>query len=146
MADARLAASRPLSPHLQVFRFILTMAMSIVHRITGGFLYVGTVFIAVWLVAAASGPEWFARVDGVYQSWIGRLILLGLVWSLIHHAIRGVRHFICDRGCGCCTDAIKAGVKRVFIINGTVPHAILIEMLTEEGLGTMFVGHYSIGK
>ena len=46
----------------------------------------------------------------------------------------------------CCTDAIKAGVKRVFIINGTVPHAILIEMLTEEGLGTMFVGHYSIGK
>ena len=46
----------------------------------------------------------------------------------------------------CCTDAIKAGVKRVFIINGTVPHAILIEMLTEEGLGTMFVGHYSLGK
>ena len=100
MADARLAASRPLSPHLQVFRFILTMAMSIVHRITGGFLYVGTVFIAVWLVAAASGPEWFARVDGVYQSWIGRLILLGLVWSLIHHAIGGVRHFIWDLGYG----------------------------------------------
>lgn len=100
MADARLAASRPLSPHLQVFRFILTMAMSIVHRITGGFLYVGTVFVAVWLVAAASGPEWFARVDGVYQSWIGRLILLGLVWSLIHHAIGGVRHFIWDLGYG----------------------------------------------
>ena len=100
MADARLAASRPLSPHLQVFRFILTMAMSIVHRITGGFLYVGTVFIAVWLVAAASGPEWFARVDGLYQSWLGRLILLGLVWSLIHHAIGGVRHFIWDLGYG----------------------------------------------
>lgn len=46
----------------------------------------------------------------------------------------------------CCTDAIKAGVKRVFIINGTVPHAILIEMLTEEGLGTMFVSHYSLGE
>jgi len=100
MADARLAASRPLSPHLQVFRFILTMAMSIVHRMTGGFLYVGTVFVAVWLVAAASGPEWFARVDGLYQSWLGRLILLGLVWSLIHHAIGGVRHFIWDLGYG----------------------------------------------
>ncbi|MBS1182639.1 MAG: sdhC [Proteobacteria bacterium] len=100
MADARLAASRPLSPHLQVFRFLLTMAMSIVHRMTGGFLYVGTVFVAVWLVAAASGPDWFARVDGVYQSWIGRLILLGLVWSLIHHAIGGVRHFIWDLGYG----------------------------------------------
>lgn len=100
MADARLAASRPLSPHLQVFRFILTMAMSIVHRITGGFLYVGTVFVAVWLVAAASGPEWFALIDGIYQSWIGRLILLGLVWSLIHHAIGGIRHFIWDLGYG----------------------------------------------
>jgi acetylglutamate kinase len=44
----------------------------------------------------------------------------------------------------CCTDAIQAGVKRVFIINGTVPHAILIELLTEEGLGTMFIGHYSV--
>ncbi len=43
----------------------------------------------------------------------------------------------------CCTDAIKGGVKRVFIINGTVPHAILIELLTEEGLGTMFVGSHS---
>ena len=100
MADARIAASRPLSPHLQVFRFILTMAMSIVHRITGGFLYVGTVFVAVWLVAAASGPEWFAFVDGIYQSWLGRLILIGLVWSLIHHAIGGVRHFIWDLGYG----------------------------------------------
>lgn len=100
MADARLAASRPLSPHLQVFRFILTMAMSIVHRMTGGFLYVGTVFVAVWLIAAASGPDWFARVDGVYQSWIGRLILLGLVWSLVHHAIGGIRHFIWDLGYG----------------------------------------------
>lgn len=100
MADARLAASRPLSPHLLVFRFLLTMAMSIVHRMTGGFLYVGTVFVAVWLIAAASGPEWFARVDGVYQSWIGRLILLGLVWSLIHHAIGGIRHFIWDLGYG----------------------------------------------
>ena len=100
MADARLAASRPLSPHLQVFRFILTMAMSIVHRMTGGFLYVGTVFVAVWLVAAASGPVWFARVDGLYQTWIGRLILIGLVWSLIHHAIGGIRHFIWDLGYG----------------------------------------------
>lgn len=100
MADARLAASRPLSPHLQVFRFILTMAMSIVHRITGGFLYVGTVFVAIWLVAAASGPAWFARVDGLYQTWIGRLILIGLVWSLIHHAIGGIRHFMWDLGYG----------------------------------------------
>ena len=132
MADARLAASRPLSPHLQVFRFILTMAMSIVHRITGGFLYVGTVFVAVWLVAAASGPEWFARVDGLYQSWIGRLILLGLVWSLIHHAIGGIRHFIWDLGYG--FDKKTADRMALFnLVAGLVLTALVVVVATLFG-------------
>lgn len=100
MADIRSAASRPLSPHLQVFRFILTMAMSIVHRITGGALYFGAFFVAVWLIAAALGPKAYAFVDGIYSSWLGRLVLIGFVWSLIHHAIGGVRHFIWDLGYG----------------------------------------------
>lgn len=100
MADIRSAASRPLSPHLQVFRFILTMAMSIVHRITGGALYFGAFFVAVWLIAAAMGPKAYAFVDGIYSSWLGRLVLIGFVWSLIHHAIGGVRHFIWDLGYG----------------------------------------------
>lgn len=100
MADTRTAASRPLSPHLQVFRFILTMAMSIVHRITGGALYFGALFVAVWLIAAASGPDAYAFVDGIYSSWFGRLVLIGFVWALVHHAIGGVRHFIWDFGYG----------------------------------------------
>jgi succinate dehydrogenase / fumarate reductase, cytochrome b subunit len=99
MADAR-TASRPLSPHLQVFRLILTMMMSIVHRITGGALYVGTIFVVWWLVAAASGPEYFAFVNGIYSSWFGRLVLLGFAWALVHHAIGGIRHFIWDFGYG----------------------------------------------
>lgn len=100
MADARL--SLPVrSPHLMVFRFILTMAMSIVHRMTGGFLYVGTVFVAKpGCRRRPGGPVWFARVDGLYQTRIGRLILIGLVRSLIHHAIGGIRHFIWDLGYG----------------------------------------------
>ena len=100
MADVRTTPSRPLSPHLQVFRFILTMAMSIVHRVTGGALYFGAALVTLWLVAAASGPEWYALVDGVYSSWFGRLVLLGFVWALIHHALGGVRHFIWDLGYG----------------------------------------------
>jgi succinate dehydrogenase / fumarate reductase, cytochrome b subunit len=125
MADSRLTASRPLSPHLMVFRFILTMAMSIVHRITGAFLYVGTVFVAVWLVAAASGPEWFARVDGLYQSWIGRLILIGLVWSLIHHAIGGIRHFAWDLGYGFAPKT--ANMLAVFnLVAGVVLTAVVV--------------------
>jgi succinate dehydrogenase / fumarate reductase cytochrome b subunit len=100
MADVRSAPSRPLSPHLTVFRFILTMAVSILHRITGGALYFGAAFVAIWLVAVASGPEWYARVDAVYSSWLGRLVLLGFVWSLIFHAFGGLRHFTWDLGYG----------------------------------------------
>jgi succinate dehydrogenase / fumarate reductase cytochrome b subunit len=57
-------SDRPLSPHLQVYRFQWTMALSILHRITGVALAVGTLLLVWWLVAAASGPEAFATVQG----------------------------------------------------------------------------------
>ena len=100
MADVRIAPARPLSPHLTVFRFILTMAVSIIHRVTGGALYFGAAFVALWLVAVASGPEWYARIDAVYSSWFGRLVLIGFVWSLFFHALGGLRHFTWDLGYG----------------------------------------------
>jgi succinate dehydrogenase / fumarate reductase, cytochrome b subunit len=91
---------RPLSPHLQVYRFSWTMAMSILHRITGGALYLGTLLIAFWLMASASGREGFAMAQAVAGSWIGQLILFGYSWALIHHMIGGLRHFIWDLGKG----------------------------------------------
>ena len=91
---------RPLSPHLQIYRLTLTMAMSIVHRITGAALYFGTLLLAWWLVAAASGPNAYAAVEGFIGSLIGRLILFGYTWALIHHALGGVRHLIWDTGHG----------------------------------------------
>jgi succinate dehydrogenase / fumarate reductase cytochrome b subunit len=100
MADVRTAPVRPLSPHLTVFRFILTMAVSILHRITGGALYFGAALVAIWLIAVASGPEWYALVDGIYSSWFGRLVLIGFVWSLLFHAFGGLRHFTWDLGYG----------------------------------------------
>ncbi len=76
---------RPLSPHLQTYRWTLTMAMSIVHRATGVALYVGTLLVAWWLIATASGPAAFANVQGFIGSFIGRLILFGYTWALVHH-------------------------------------------------------------
>lgn len=91
---------RPLSPHLQVYRFALTMAMSIAHRITGAGLYLGTLLLAWWLLAAASSASAFATASWFMGSIIGQLILFGFTWALFHHMLGGVRHFIWDMGYG----------------------------------------------
>ncbi|MFZ2100832.1 MAG: succinate dehydrogenase, cytochrome b556 subunit [Oricola sp.] len=90
--------NRPLSPHLQIYKPIPTMVMSIVHRITGAALYVGTLLVAWWLIAAASGPDYFAFVNGFFGSWFGMLVLFGYTWALIHHMLGGLRHFAWDLG------------------------------------------------
>lgn len=91
---------RPLSPHLQVYRFSLLMAMSIVHRITGAALYVGTIFLVWWLVALATGPGAYATFAAVAGSPIGLLVLFGYTWALLHHMAGGIRHLIWDTGAG----------------------------------------------
>ncbi len=96
MSDVKSA--RPLSPHLTIYRFRPTMAMSIVHRITGAALYVGTLLLVWWLVAAASGPDAFATASAVFGSFIGQLVLFGYTWALIHHMLGGLRHFAWDMG------------------------------------------------
>ena len=100
MRDNPTAADRPLSPHLQVYRPLINMMMSIVHRITGGALYVGTLLLAWWLAAAAFSPDQFAYINGVLGSWLGRLVLLGFTWAVLHHLIGGIRHLIWDTGHG----------------------------------------------
>ncbi len=93
-------AARPLSPHLQIYKMPINMTMSIVHRITGGALYVGTVLVACVLVATASGPEAFAHVTGLLGTWPGLIVLIGYTWALLHHLVGGIRHFIWDTGRG----------------------------------------------
>ncbi len=90
--------ARPLSPHLEIYRFTLTMAMSIVQRITGIANYVGTLLLVVWLGAAALGGETFATVSVLFGSWLGQVVLFGYTWSLIHHMLGGLRHFVWDSG------------------------------------------------
>lgn len=97
---ARPISPRPLSPHLTIWRPTITYVMSIVHRITGGALYVGMVFLAWWLAAAATGPGAFEMANAFFGSWFGRLILLGFTWAFLHHLLGGVRHLIWDTGAG----------------------------------------------
>jgi succinate dehydrogenase / fumarate reductase cytochrome b subunit len=104
MADANAErgrqAARPLSPHLQIYSPLINMVMSILHRITGAALYFGTLIAAWVLVAAASGPDYFAFVTGLLATWPGQLILFGYTWALLHHLVGGIRHFIWDTGRG----------------------------------------------
>ena len=100
MAESKAPAERPLSPHLQIYRPMLTMMMSIVHRITGVANYAGMALLAWWLLAAASGPNGYAKFEWFAGSIIGRLILFGFTWSVIHHMLGGVRHLIWDVGRG----------------------------------------------
>jgi succinate dehydrogenase cytochrome b subunit len=88
--------ARPLSPHLQIYKPMLTMMMSIAHRITGAALYFGTLLVAWWLIAAASGPAAYANVEWFMGSLIGRLVLFGYTWALMHHLLGGIRHLIWD--------------------------------------------------
>jgi succinate dehydrogenase / fumarate reductase, cytochrome b subunit len=100
MADSKAPAERPLSPHILIYRWPITMTMSIAHRITGGALYVGTLLVAWWLLAAAAGPNAYANVSAFMASFFGRLILFGYTLALIHHMLGGIRHFVWDLGYG----------------------------------------------
>lgn len=95
-----ITKARPLSPHLSIYKPIPTMVMSIAHRITGVALYIGTAFFVWWLLAAASGPDAFATASAFFGSWLGRLILFGYTWALMHHLVGGLRHFVWDTGHG----------------------------------------------
>jgi succinate dehydrogenase / fumarate reductase cytochrome b subunit len=94
------ARARPLSPHLSIYRPTLTMAMSIIHRITGAALYVGVLLLAWFLIATSLDAATFSVASGFLNSILGRLILLGFTWALFHHMLGGVRHIIWDAGRG----------------------------------------------
>lgn len=88
--------ARPTSPHLQIYRWTITMAMSILHRITGIANYAGMALLAIWLVAAAVGQDQLMAVNYIYASWFGQVVLFGFTWSLVHHMCGGLRHWVWD--------------------------------------------------
>jgi succinate dehydrogenase / fumarate reductase, cytochrome b subunit len=89
-----------MSPHLQVWRWHMTMLCSILNRATGMALYGGLLILAAWAVALASGPEAYGMVMGLLGNLLGKLVLLGLTFSLLFHLAGGIRHLIWDAGYG----------------------------------------------
>jgi len=100
MIQPKASAARPLSPHLQIYRPMLTMMMSIAHRISGAALAAGFLLLAWWLAAISLGAEQFAHVSSFFASIPGRALLFLFSWALIHHMLGGIRHLIWDTGHG----------------------------------------------
>lgn len=98
MAETTRGEFRPLSPHLQIYRWSGTMAMSIAHRLTGAALFLGMGLLTFWLVAAAIGPGAHETANGFIGSFVGRVIMIGFSWALIHHLASGLRYLIWDSG------------------------------------------------
>lgn len=92
--------NRPLSPHMQVYRPQLTSMLSILHRITGIALALGTLLLVWWLIAAATGPTAFDDVQSFIGSIFGRILLLGWSYALFYHLCNGIRHLVWDSGRG----------------------------------------------
>jgi len=91
---------RPMSPHLQVYRWQITMTMSILHRITGVAITFGAFGLAWWLVALAEGGEQYARASAIVSSPLGMMLLFGFSLSLVYHLLNGIRHLLWDMGWG----------------------------------------------
>ncbi|HEY0178417.1 MAG TPA: succinate dehydrogenase, cytochrome b556 subunit [Dokdonella sp.] len=94
------ATTRPLSPHLSVYRWQIQMVTSLLHRATGIALAAGTILLCVLLLALAAGADAYARVQAFCASWLGLVLLFGWSWSFAFHLLNGVRHLAQDVGLG----------------------------------------------
>jgi succinate dehydrogenase / fumarate reductase cytochrome b subunit len=99
MAQAK-RVDRPLSPHLQIYRWQIPMLTSILTRITGHALLAGVLLAVWWLVAAATSESYFAFVNGIATGWFGDLVFTGSLWAVWYHYLAGLRHLYYDAGKG----------------------------------------------
>ena len=136
-AGGSAGRERPLSPHIQIYRRSIHMVMSIMHRITGAALYLGTLLLAAWLMAAAMGPGPFAVVNGIASSLLGKLVLLGYSWALIHHMFGGIRHLIWDTGRGLDLASVKT-ISWATII-GSLIVTLAVWLIAAKSAGGIFL-------
>lgn len=127
---ASKADTRPLSPHVQVWRWHATMASSILHRATGVANYIGAVLTAIWLVLLAAGPEAYSVVETLQTGVLGvifTLVLIGFTFSLTYHMLNGIRHLAWDAGKG--FDPKGSNLRSTIIIIASVVITALIWIL-----------------
>lgn len=117
---------RPLSPHLQIYRWQWTMLYSILHRMTGVALSVGTLLLVWWVLALASGPDAFATAQAFIGSIIGQLMLFGWTWALMYHLGNGIRHLVWDAGHGFDLDVAQKTGHGMAAITGALTILIWI--------------------
>lgn len=117
MADVN-RGSRPLSPHMTIYRPQFTSMLSIAHRMTGIGLTLGALMVVWWLLAAATDPGYFEVIDALWTSWIGHLVWLGLTLAFCYHLLNGIRHLVWDTGRGLDLPTVEIGAKAV--LAGTV--------------------------
>lgn len=110
MADVN-RGNRPLSPHITIYRPQITSIISIMHRVTGVGLTLGATLVVWWLLAASTGPEYFATANWFLTSWFGGLIMIGSLWALWFHFCNGIRHLFWDVGAGFDLEVVtKSGI------------------------------------
>ena len=91
---------RPMSPHLQVYKISFTMIMSMMHRISGFILYLGSFLFLVWYLSIFFGQDVYNYVNQLFSLSIVKLALFLFTWIFFHHLFGGIRHFIWDIGLG----------------------------------------------
>jgi succinate dehydrogenase / fumarate reductase, cytochrome b subunit len=136
MSEARTngrPSSRPRSPHLQIYRWPVTMGTSILHRVTGVGLALGTLLLAWWLVAVSMGPEAYAVFETFAFGWLGRLILFGFTVALVFHAFNGVRHLFWDSGYGFKMES--ANLSGMVVYGLTLIATLLIWVMAYQAMG-----------
>jgi len=126
-SSSRGSAERPLSPHLQIWKWHVTMATSISHRMTGVGNAVGALLLVWWLLALAGGPESYAVFQGFISHWFGQLVLFGFTVSISYHLLNGIRHLFWDAGLGFELGTSRATGLLVYL--GTIVLAVGIWVL-----------------
>jgi succinate dehydrogenase / fumarate reductase cytochrome b subunit len=116
--------TRPLSPHLQIYKLPPTALMSVLHRGTGAVLSIGTVLLVIVLAAAAGGPDSFESIGGLLRSWFGKLVLFGFTFALFAHFCNGIRHLVWDMGYGFDVSKANKGAQISFLA------ALILTVLT----------------
>nr|VFK50508.1 MAG: succinate dehydrogenase subunit C [Candidatus Kentron sp. TUN]VFK51749.1 MAG: succinate dehydrogenase subunit C [Candidatus Kentron sp. TUN]VFK56615.1 MAG: succinate dehydrogenase subunit C [Candidatus Kentron sp. TUN] len=125
--------TRPLSPHIQIYRKQITSSLSILHRATGVFLSIGTFAFVYWLWSLAAGPDSYGNTQAFFGSIIGRLILLAWVFSLAYHLSNGLRHLFWDAGKGFEIKTVYASGKAVLVVSVLLTVLVFIAAYVMRG-------------
>jgi succinate dehydrogenase / fumarate reductase cytochrome b subunit len=110
----------PLSPHLSVYKWHITMILSILHRGTGVFLSLGLLFISYWLLTLASGPDAYQSLYLHVTNWYGQIILVGFIFSIYLHMCNGIRHLFWDTGYGFEIRTYNITAYLVFVVSAVL--------------------------